>query len=76
MSHRHITRETVLAAVRAAADGLGVAPTELTVSGYRRFRGDPARSGALPSEFTISLLFGGWYRALEHADPLSRGASS
>ena len=51
-----------------AADALGVEPAELTASGYRGFRGHPARATALPSELTISLWFGGWHRAVEHAE--------
>jgi hypothetical protein len=74
MSVRHVTRDTALAAVRMAADALGVEPAELTASGYRRFRGHPARASTLPSEFTISLLFGGWHRALEYAEPRSQSS--
>lgn len=68
MSVRHINRHMALAAVLVAADALGVEPTELTASRYRSYRGHPARD-QLPSEFTISLLFGGWHRALDHAVP-------
>jgi hypothetical protein len=59
------TEEAALAAMRSAAEGLGLEPEELTLSAYRGFRGRERGTEELPSEIAISLLFGGWPRAVE-----------
>jgi small ligand-binding sensory domain FIST len=62
------TREAALDAIARAAEELAVDPAELTVSAYRTYRAERADVGeALPSELTISLLFGGWPRAVVYA---------
>jgi hypothetical protein len=61
-----ITEEAALAAMRSAADGLGLEPAELTLSAYRGFRRRDLAAD-LPSGIAISLVFGGWPRAMEQA---------
>jgi hypothetical protein len=60
-----ITQEAALVAMRSAADGLRLEPDELTLSAYRGFRRRGCGAEELPSEIAISLLFGGWPRAVE-----------
>ena len=64
---RHVTRDAALSAIRLAARAHGVDAAELNVSRYRTFRAQSDHGAVLPSEVAISLLFGGWHRAVEHA---------
>lgn len=68
MTTRRVTRTVALDALRQAAASLGVDPADLTVSAYRAYRGKVVQQDERPpSELSISLLFGGWHRACEHA---------
>ena len=57
-------REAALAAIVAAADGLGVEPVALSRPAYRAVCRDGAHDD-LPTAVAISALFGGWQRARE-----------
>jgi hypothetical protein len=63
-------RQEALWAIRTAARSLGVEPDALTVAAYGGLctADEEAR---LPSALRVSLFFGGWHRACEHAALLS-----
>jgi hypothetical protein len=67
MPGHRLMRQVAVTAIREAAGTLHVAPGELTPRAYRAFRSDTMSPERLPSELTISLLFGGWRRACDEA---------
>jgi hypothetical protein len=59
-------RQQALWAIRTAACSLGGDPDALTAAAYRGLC-TAHQEARLPSALRISLLFGGWHRACEHA---------
>ena len=57
--------------MRLAARSLAIEHTNLKLADYRRFRSAQGEIG-LPSPLSISLLFGGWWRACEHLATTTR----
>ncbi len=54
-----------------AAQWLAIEPSALSSDAYRAFREADANAH-MPSPLAISILFGGWERARDHAGALSR----
>ena len=69
--HLPRAREDALAAMEHAAQWLAIEPSALSADAYRAFREADSRAH-MPSPLAISILFGGWERAREHAAALSR----
>ncbi len=70
-NHLPRAREDALAAMEHAAQWLAIEPSALSADAYRAFREADSRAH-MPSPLAISILFGGWERAREHAAALSR----
>ena len=67
MPVRRVTRQAAVGALRDAARSLQVPAAQLTVQGYRAFRGGRLPTVPLPSDVTIVLLFGSWASACREA---------
>lgn len=69
--HLPRAREDALAAMEHAAQWLAIEPSALSADAYRAVR-EADGGEQMPSPLSISILFGGWERAREHACALSR----
>jgi hypothetical protein len=67
MSAHRVTRQAALEALHRAAAAAETRVGELTTGDYRAFRHARLTDERLPSDLTISLLFGSWRRACQEA---------